>query len=149
MMLQLIRPGMTVFDVGANIGWYSLNVARLMAGVQVHAFEPLPSTFGYLARNVALNSFTNIHLHHFGFSNKADTLTFYFYPEGSGNASATDLGSSPHKQEIPLRGQDPGWLYPGDGPDGGFHQMRCRGRRAIRIPRRHRNHPNPATGHLH
>jgi FkbM family methyltransferase len=107
-MTRLIRPGMTVFDVGANIGWYSLSIARLTPGVQVHAFEPLPSTGDYLARNIALNALDNVHLHRFGFSNKSDSPVFYFYPEGSGNASAADLGSSSHKQEIrcPVRTLD-------------------------------------------
>ena len=97
-MAQLIPPAATVFDIGANIGWYSMNIARQAPSVQVHAFEPLPPTYGYLARNVALNQLPNVHLHNFGLSNRAEHLTFYFYPEGSGNASAADLGNSPNKQ---------------------------------------------------
>lgn len=99
-MSQLIPPGAIVFDIGANIGWYSMNIARQTPATQVHAFEPLPPTYDYLARNVALNQLTNIHLHNFGLSHRAGQLTFYFYPEGSVNASAADLGDSPNKQAV-------------------------------------------------
>jgi FkbM family methyltransferase len=48
-----IRPGMTVVDVGANIGFFSLEVLRRGEGrVHLHAFEPAPDTFARLARNV-------------------------------------------------------------------------------------------------
>lgn len=100
MMARLIEPGATVFDIGANIGWYSMNIALQAPTVQIHAFEPLPSTYRYLAQNVALNGLSNVHLHPFGFSNCAGWLDFYFYPEGSVNASAADLGSSPNKRKL-------------------------------------------------
>jgi protein-L-isoaspartate O-methyltransferase len=40
---RLIKPGMTVFDVGANIGFFAIAVAKLVgpAGTVV-AFEPNP-----------------------------------------------------------------------------------------------------------
>jgi FkbM family methyltransferase len=48
---EVIRPGMTVVDVGANIGLYALFFAQLVgrAGA-VYAFEPEPALFGALAR---------------------------------------------------------------------------------------------------
>ncbi len=51
------RPGMTVYDVGANIGWTSLAFARVVgSGGRVYAFEPLPANAQRIADNVALNS---------------------------------------------------------------------------------------------
>ena len=47
------RPGMTVFDVGANIGLFSLEVLHRCAGdAEVFAFEPAPASFGHLERNL-------------------------------------------------------------------------------------------------
>jgi FkbM family methyltransferase len=47
------RPGMTVFDVGANVGMFSLEILRRCAAdVDVFAFEPAPETFDYLTRNI-------------------------------------------------------------------------------------------------
>jgi FkbM family methyltransferase len=58
---RLVREGMTGFDVGANIGLYSLLLARLVGrtGV-VHAFEPEPRNFERLKANLALNAAGNV-----------------------------------------------------------------------------------------
>lgn len=50
---RLVRPGMTIVDVGANIGTYTRFLAKL-AGEHghVHAFEPSPQNFKRLHDNV-------------------------------------------------------------------------------------------------
>jgi FkbM family methyltransferase len=53
---RYVRPGDVVFDVGANVGAYSLVVDRATGGRStVYAFEPSFSTFAQLSRNVVLN----------------------------------------------------------------------------------------------
>jgi FkbM family methyltransferase len=53
-----LRPGMTVFDVGANVGLYSLLAARAVGpSGRVYGFEPTPETFKRLCDNIALNGF--------------------------------------------------------------------------------------------
>ncbi len=48
-----IRPGMVVYDVGANIGYISLLLARQAGpGGQVYAFEPLPANLERIRRNL-------------------------------------------------------------------------------------------------
>jgi FkbM family methyltransferase len=53
---DLLRPGMTIYDVGANIGYVTLLLAR-SAGERGHvvAFEALPANVARLEKNVALN----------------------------------------------------------------------------------------------
>lgn len=53
---RIIRKGDTVYDVGANFGWYSVFFASLV-GVDgsVHSFEPVPWIFDELRANLALN----------------------------------------------------------------------------------------------
>jgi FkbM family methyltransferase len=60
---ELIKPGMVVFDVGANIGLGTCRAARLAAGGVVHAWEPDPRSFHNLKYNVELNRLHNVHLH--------------------------------------------------------------------------------------
>ena len=49
----LIRPGDTVIDIGANIGYITGLFARWVGPIgQVHAFEPVPETFALLEHNV-------------------------------------------------------------------------------------------------
>ena len=59
--LSLIRPGHTVFDVGANIGWFSLLAARRAGpGGRVVAFEPVAANVAYLEANARTNGLRNI-----------------------------------------------------------------------------------------
>jgi FkbM family methyltransferase len=53
-MINVLSPGMTVFDIGAHRGYFTL-LASLMVGEhgQVHAFEPTPGTFELLKINSA------------------------------------------------------------------------------------------------
>ena len=53
-----IKPGDTVFDVGANVGIYVLQIARWSApDGRIVAFEPNPSTLEVLRAHVAMNGF--------------------------------------------------------------------------------------------
>ncbi len=58
---QLLAPGQTVIDVGANIGCFTVAAARRVgAGGHVYAFEPEESTFRQLQRNIEMNRLTNV-----------------------------------------------------------------------------------------
>ena len=56
-----ISPGMTVYDVGANVGFYTL-LASVLAGPagKVHAFEPVPRNFEILEHHVRINRIQNV-----------------------------------------------------------------------------------------
>jgi len=59
--VSAIKPGDIVIDVGANIGYFSLVAARCVGEKgRVYAFEPDPTNFSMLARNVNANGFTNV-----------------------------------------------------------------------------------------
>ena len=91
MILKLIPERGVVFDIGANMGWYALVIARQVKDCQIHAFEPIPKTLSFLQNNIQLNHLSNVAAHPFGLSDERKDLTFYFYPEGSGNASSANL----------------------------------------------------------
>jgi FkbM family methyltransferase len=60
---QLLKPGMTFCDVGANVGVITLLAARLVGPRgKVYAFEPIPQNTGYLKKSIASNGYRNIHL---------------------------------------------------------------------------------------
>lgn len=91
MIGQLSAGLKTFYDIGANMGWYSINIALANPQISIHCFEPLPKTFDYLRRNIKHNNLTNIQAHNFGLSNKVGHFDFYYYKEGSGNASTQNL----------------------------------------------------------
>jgi FkbM family methyltransferase len=58
---KMVQDGMVVVDIGANIGYYTLIAAKLVGnkGI-VYAFEPEPSSYKLLCKNIAINSYTNV-----------------------------------------------------------------------------------------
>lgn len=60
---ELLRSKRCVFDVGANIGYYTLLGASALQGRgEVHAFEPCPKIFRQLRHNVNPNVFRCVKL---------------------------------------------------------------------------------------
>jgi FkbM family methyltransferase len=56
-----IKPGHTFFDIGANVGFFTLVGARLVGpSGKVFAFEPVPQNAEAVRGNVGLNGFTNV-----------------------------------------------------------------------------------------
>lgn len=56
--LELAQPGNLVFDVGANVGVWSLLAAK--RGARVHAFEPVPALVERLRRHAQLNDLEDL-----------------------------------------------------------------------------------------
>jgi FkbM family methyltransferase len=58
---KMAQDGMVVVDIGANIGYYTLIAAKLVGnkGI-VYAFEPEPSNYKLLCKNIQANGYTNI-----------------------------------------------------------------------------------------
>jgi len=60
-MKLLTREGMVVVDLGANVGYFTMVAAKLVGNSgKVYAFEPEPSNFELLLRNIKLNGYTNV-----------------------------------------------------------------------------------------
>ena len=74
-----LDAGACVFDVGANIGMFSLFVREHCPTAKVYAFEPLPPLFQVLKSNMTLYA-GDVHVFECGLSNRAGSETFTFYP---------------------------------------------------------------------
>jgi FkbM family methyltransferase len=56
-----LKPGDVMYDVGANVGFFSLLAARLVGpSGKVVAFEPVPANAAAIRRNAALNHFSKL-----------------------------------------------------------------------------------------
>lgn len=90
-----IKEKDVIFDIGANIGWYTLLFSKWYSQSQIYSFEPVPTSYEFLIKNVQLNnSSKNIHLYNLGMSNFCGLEKFYFCPEGSVIASTKNLVDS-------------------------------------------------------
>jgi FkbM family methyltransferase len=56
---QVVKPGMTVVEAGANIGAHSVMLARACAPGPLIAFEPQQRVFQLLCANLVMNGVTN------------------------------------------------------------------------------------------
>ena len=77
-MEEKIKVGNIVVDVGANIGLHTLNMARIVGNTgRVFAFEPDPSNFEILEKNVKINNYQNIILEQKAVGDKNGRTTLY------------------------------------------------------------------------
>lgn len=69
-----ISSGMTIIDIGANLGYYTL-LESLIVGKegQVYAIEPVPSNFNILLENIKVNGYTNVKVYCKAISSKSGT----------------------------------------------------------------------------
>lgn len=71
-----IKPGMTVVDVGANIGFYSVLLSKMVGEKgSVHCFEPDNNNFKHLVSNTG--KYKNIFANKSAVSDKSGKIKFY------------------------------------------------------------------------
>lgn len=75
---RLVRPGSIVLDIGANIGYYTLEFSKLVGpNGHVYAFEPVSRFFSILKKNTGMLNVQNISLFNFGLSNEDCTCDIF------------------------------------------------------------------------
>jgi FkbM family methyltransferase len=74
---EQIKPGMVVYDCGANIGYFSVIFAALVgAAGRVYAFEPSPDSLACLQAAGELNGFPHLTVIPEGVWSRKETLRF-------------------------------------------------------------------------
>jgi amino acid adenylation domain-containing protein/non-ribosomal peptide synthase protein (TIGR01720 family)/FkbM family methyltransferase len=74
-----VGPGATVFDVGANIGFFSLLAARVAPDARVFAFEPMPPVSRVLRANLELHG-VDARVFECALSSGGGRASFTYYP---------------------------------------------------------------------
>lgn len=91
---KLLKEGDVFYDIGANAGIYSLDIAKSFNDkVTVHSFEAIPSLVNSIRLSIALNSFTRLQVHESLLGDEEGIVDLYI-PDQSINASLI----SPHKR---------------------------------------------------
>jgi FkbM family methyltransferase len=75
---SVLREGMTVLDIGAHKGTYSVLFASLMNDKgKVLAFEPDPANYNWIWKNIQANDFKSIEVYPFALADNEGNATFY------------------------------------------------------------------------
>jgi FkbM family methyltransferase len=91
---KLLKRGMSVIDVGAHIGYYSLLSARLVGEEgKVFSFEPELNNYNDLLNNISLNNFMNIQAVKSGVGDKNEFSNLFISKTWSGKHSLTRISS--------------------------------------------------------
>lgn len=104
---QLVKPGQTVLDIGANIGAHTVPLAQLIgSGGRVLAFEPQRIPYYCLCANVVLNNLTNVVCHQAAVGEMAGTLPVpeldYQAEHNFGGLPLTDHDSTARTYGVPV-----------------------------------------------
>jgi FkbM family methyltransferase len=83
----------TIFDVGANIGNWTINAAKIFPNARIYSFEIVESTYKSLKNNCI--DYHNVNVFNFGLSHKKDKIDVYYSPDDSG--AATGIKDFSHK----------------------------------------------------
>ena len=77
---QNISSGDIVIDIGANIGYFTLIMAKcIRENGKVFSFEPEPKNFELLKKNVEINNYSNVILEKKAIGKKTGTTKLYLH----------------------------------------------------------------------
>ena len=83
---NIIKEGMTVLDIGANIGLYTLKLARLVGPTgKVWAFEPDQNNYSLLTKNVNANKYHNVSIVKKAIADKTGVAQLFISEENKGD----------------------------------------------------------------
>jgi FkbM family methyltransferase len=90
---------MTIFDIGANLGFCSLYFKSRFPDSVIYCFEPVPVNFDYLTKNLRRNPNQAVIPIHAGIASRHGTLTLYSgcdddFPTDSSAIAANGTGTS-------------------------------------------------------
>jgi FkbM family methyltransferase len=94
MQINMMEPDFNIFDIGANIGWYAITIARKFPNSKIFSFEPIPYIYKLLNENIQLNEIKNIESCNYGLSDAVGTFIFYLDPSLSVNASLANVSNN-------------------------------------------------------
>ena len=99
---ELIKKGDTLIDVGANIGFYTLNFEKLVGqNGKIFAFEPEPKNFKLLEKNITINELEDhVKVFHKAVSNKKGISNLLIGPTSGTNSIVESFNNNDRIIEV-------------------------------------------------
>jgi FkbM family methyltransferase len=101
-VMDLLSEGAAqILDIGANIGWYAARFAKRQPSSRIYAFEPLPVTYAYLQRNIAINGIADrVSSYNYGLSDACGSFDFFIAPASGTNASLLNVAAATDVRKV-------------------------------------------------
>jgi FkbM family methyltransferase len=104
LMQTLIRPDDVILDIGANIGFHTVTMARAAHRGHLYAFEPVPEMAEQHSRNCAINRLENVTLYNFALGKEDAELEMRVNVGGEGlQGTSTFIADNDNVTENPDR----------------------------------------------
>lgn len=100
---QAVRPGDIVLDIGANIGYYTLQFSDLVGpNGHVYAFEPDPRNYEILQQNIAQNGCRNVTMVQAAAYASTGSMRLFLNAENHGDHRVWHSGPARESLEVPM-----------------------------------------------
>jgi len=104
LLYKLLPDKTCVFDVGANIGYYTLLMAQALRGRgEVHAFEPAPIVSSALERNASLNDLRNLVMNPCALADRDGRMDLFLPADGAWTNASLIEHFTPQSQRIAVQ----------------------------------------------
>lgn len=98
LIVNNVRENDVVLDIGANIGYYSLLLSKIVGEYgRVHCYEAVPDIYEVLSTNAKNNLADNINLYNRAASNIEGEIEFTYFKNNPGASSQTSIWSDEDK----------------------------------------------------
>ena len=92
-LIENLRQGSVCVDVGANLGYFSILMSRLVGEEgQIFAFEPMPDTYEILCKNINLNHICNTKTVRAALSHESGSVRLFTGPSERLSKTASMVG---------------------------------------------------------
>jgi len=103
-MRKELAPGGTFFDIGANVGFFSLLAASLVGETgTVYAFEPEPDICEAIAKSAEANGYTHLHALQLALSDHEGEADFYRARDGTASSLVAEVPGREQRYERTLK----------------------------------------------
>ena len=100
---NLSSKSKSTFDIGANIGFYSLLMSRVAPSSTIHSFEPIPFIYEQLVDNISINNIKNVSAHNICLSNTEADVELFYDEEFTGKSSIKNISESSNYKKVKTR----------------------------------------------
>lgn len=95
------KKNIIFFDIGTNIGWYSILAGSTHNNIECHSFEPQPIIYNALLENILQNDLQNIYTNNLALSDtKGESILHTFKQYGHGHSSMNNLSVEDTEQFV-------------------------------------------------